>query len=238
MSHLSHEGLDVGIHLLDSDNTPPFGDDSLVVSLGGDGTFLQAARLAHQFGARVLPVDLGRVGFLLTVPSNELAQSVEAAQRGGEVADRLALRISASGTDLDEFALNEVVVERSSGGHMVRIKTFVDDDEFLTYAADGVLVSTPTGSTGYSFSAGGPVVETTLNVMVITPVAPHFTIDRSTVVSADKVVRLVADEKPAEIVADGRRIGSLEPGGYVEVRRSPTPVRVMTTARVDLGFQI
>jgi len=114
----------------------------------------------------------------------------------------------------------------------------VDDDEFLTYAADGVLVSTPTGSTGYSFSAGGPVVETTLNVMVITPVAPHFTIDRSIVVSADKVVRLVADEKPAEIVADGRLIGSLGPGGYVEVRRSPTPVRVMATARVELGFRL
>ncbi|HVB69935.1 MAG TPA: NAD(+)/NADH kinase [Acidimicrobiales bacterium] len=238
LTHLSHEGLDVRIHLLDTDETPPFESDSLVVSLGGDGTFLQAARLAHQFGARVLPVDLGRVGFLLNVPSNELAQSVEAAQRGGEVVDRLALRISASGTELDEFALNEVVVERTSGGHMVRIKTFVDDDEFLTYAADGVLVSTPTGSTGYSFSAGGPVVDAALHVLVITPIAPHFTIDRSIVVGADKVVRLVADERPAEIVADGRVIGSLPPGGFVEVRRSPTPVRVMATSRVELGFRL
>jgi NAD+ kinase len=238
MARLSREGVDVRLFLLDSDAPPAFEDDSLVVSLGGDGTFLQAARLAHQHGARVLPVDLGRVGFLLTVPSNELVESVESAQRGGDVVDRLALRITASGTDLDEFALNEVVVERTAGGHMVRVKTFVDDEEFLTYSADGVMVCTPTGSTGYSFSTGGPVVDASLPVMVITPVAPHFTIDRSIVVGADKVVRLLADNKSAEIVADGRTIGSLQPGAFVEVRRSPTPVRVVATARVELGFRL
>jgi NAD+ kinase len=238
LARLRREGADVRIHLLDAEEPPIFEDDSLVVSLGGDGTFLQAARLAHQHGARVLPVDLGRVGFLLSVPSGELVESVEAAQRGGDVVDRLALRITASGTDLDEFALNEVVVERPSGGHMVRVKTFVDGAEFLTYSADGVMVCTPTGSTGYSFSAGGPLVDASLPVMVITPVAPHFTIDRSIVVGADKVVRLVADNKPAEIIADGRTIGSLQPGGYVEVRRSPTAVRVMATARVEMGFRL
>lgn len=237
LSRLRHSGVDAQIHQLDVDDPPGFEDDSLVVSLGGDGTFLQAARLAHQHGARVLPVDLGRVGFLLSVPSTQVVESVEAAQRRGEVVDRLALRITSSGTDLDEFALNEVVVERTAGGHMVRVTTFVDDDEFLTYSADGVMVGTPTGSTGYSFSAGGPVVDVSLQVMVITPVAPHFTIDRSIVVDADKVVRLVA-QKPAEIVADGRTIGSLQPGGFVEVRRSPMPVRVVSTARVELGFRL
>ncbi|MFI5035770.1 MAG: NAD(+)/NADH kinase [Acidimicrobiales bacterium] len=237
-SRLRHEGVDVHIHLLDADAPPAFEDDSLVVSLGGDGTFLQAARLAHPHGARVLPVDLGRVGFLLNVPSGELVEAVEGAQRGGDVVDRLALRITASGSDIDEFALNEVVVERTAGGHMVRIKTLVDEEEFLTYSADGVMVSTPTGSTGYSFSSGGPVVDASLQVMIITPVAPHFTIDRSIVVGADKVVRLVADNTPAEIVADGRAIGTLPSGAYVEVRRSPSPVRVMATARVELGFRL
>jgi NAD+ kinase len=238
MARLRRDAVDVGIHQLDVDDPPHFEDDSLVVSLGGDGTFLQAARLAHQHGARVLPVDLGRVGFLLSVPSTKVVESVEMAQRHGEVVDRLALRITSAGSDLDEFALNEVVVERTAGGHMVRLTTFVDDDEFLTYSADGVMVGTPTGSTGYSFSAGGPVVDASLQVMVITPVAPHFTIDRSIVVAADKVVRLVAVNKPAEIVADGRTIGSLQPGGSLEVRRSPTPVRVVATARVELGFRL
>jgi len=79
-----------------------------------------------------------------------------------------------------------VVVERAQVGHMVRVKTLIDGDEFLTYSADGVMVATPTGSTGYNFSAGGPVVDAMLPVMIVTPIAPHFTIDRSIVVAAKR----------------------------------------------------
>ena len=150
----------------------------------------------------------------------------------------VALRISVSGSDVEAFALNEVVVERASAGHMVRLRTYVNDDEYLTYSADGVMVSTPTGSTGYNFSAGGPVVEATLPVMILTPVAPHFTIDRSIVVGHDKVIRLMADDKPAIIVADGRMIGALEAGQSVEVRQSPMPVRVVATRSFDLAFRL
>jgi hypothetical protein len=110
--------------------------------------------------------------------------------------------------------------------------------QYLMYSADGVMVSTPTGSTGYNFSAGGPVVEATVPVMILTPVAPHFTIDRSIVVADDKVIRLVAEDKPALIVADGQGIGTLEPGQFVEVRKSPTPVRVVATRSFDLAFRL
>jgi NAD+ kinase len=190
------------------------------------------------FRARVLAVNLGRVGFLLNVPSTELVADAMKALDGGDVVERLALRISVTGTDIEEFALNEVVVERASAGHMVRLRTYVDDDEYLTYSADGVMVATPTGSTGYNFSAGGPVVEATLPVMILTPVAPHFTIDRSIVVAHDKVIRLVADDKSAIIVADGRMIGSLDAGQSVEVRQSPMPVRVVATRSFDLAFRL
>lgn len=235
---LGAEGVDARLHLLDADPVPELGADSLVVSLGGDGTFLKSARLAHQFGARVLPVNLGRLGFLLTVPSDELISGVKRAESRREVVERLALQITTPGESLDDFALNEVVLERAQAGHMVRVTSFVDDDEYLTYSADGVMVATPTGSTGYNFSAGGPVVDATLQVMVITPIAPHFTIDRSIVVDGAKVVRLVAANKPAVIVADGRTIGQLEPGGWIEVRRNPRPVRVVATGRVELGFRL
>jgi NAD+ kinase len=237
-AHLHGEGISSALHLLDRDSQPDIDADTLVVSLGGDGTFLKSARLAHAYRARVLAVNLGRVGFLLNVPSTELVEDAMQALKGGDEVERLALRISVTGTDVEEFALNEVVVERASAGHMVRLRTYVDDDEYLTYSADGVMVSTPTGSTGYNFSAGGPVVEATLPVMILTPVAPHFTIDRSIVVANDKVIRLVADDKPAIIVADGRMIGSLEAGQSVEVRQSPTPVRVMATRSFDLAFRL
>jgi NAD+ kinase len=235
---LHEEGIDSDLLLLDTAETPVMNETTLVVSLGGDGTFLKSARLAHEHGARVLAVNLGRLGFLLNVPSDELIDNIKHSIRHDHVVDRLALQISMPGTDLEEFALNEVVVERALAGHMVRVKTFVDDDEYLTYSADGVMVATPTGSTGYNFSAGGPVVDATLLVMVMTPIAPHFTIDRSIVVDGSTVIRLVADNKPAVIVADGRTIGSLDAGQFIEVRRSPRPVRVVATRRVELGFRL
>lgn len=238
VGRLEGEGIDSQLYLLDAGSAPPIEESTLVVSLGGDGTFLKSARLAHEGGAKVLAVNLGRLGFLLSVPSSELIDNIKHSLRHDHVVDRLALQIAMPEATLNEFAFNEVVVERALAGHMVRVKTFVDDDEYLTYSADGVMVATPTGSTGYNFSAGGPVVDATLPVMIITPIAPHFTIDRSIVVDGAKVVRMVADDKPALIVADGRTIGSLESGQSIEVRRSPRPVRVVATRRVELGFRL
>ena len=147
--HLAHEagrqlqedGVSSSLHLLDVDATPDVDATTLVVSLGGDGTFLKSARLAHAGGARVLAVNLGRLGFLLNVPSDAVVADAKSALSGDDVVDRLALLISVAETGLEEFALNEVVVERAHAGHMVRLKTFVDEDEYLTYSADGVMVS-------------------------------------------------------------------------------------------------
>jgi len=100
------------------------------------------------------------------------------------------------------------------------------------------MVSTPTGSTGYSFSAGGPMIEADLPVMAITPVAPHFTIDRSLVVSERRTIRLQAGGKPAVVVADSHVIGTLQPDESVLVRRSPTPVRVVRTGSFDMGMRL
>jgi NAD+ kinase len=235
---LEDSGISNALFLLDSGETPALDSSTLVVSLGGDGTFLKSARLAHEFGARVLAVNLGRLGFLLNVPPSELVEDINHSLAHDHVAERLALKITFSDAKVEEFALNEVVVERAHVGHMVRVKTLIDDDEFLTYSADGVMVATPTGSTGYNFSAGGPVVDATLPVMIVTPIAPHFTIDRSIVVSGDKVVKFVVADKPAVVVADGRTIGTLEPGESIDIRRSPTPVRVAATRSFELGFRL
>ncbi|MGD0054308.1 MAG: NAD(+)/NADH kinase [Acidimicrobiales bacterium] len=235
---LQAAGVPSSLHLLDGGDSASLDGATLVVSLGGDGTFLQSARLAHEHGARVLAVNLGRLGFLLNVPPSELVQDINHALTHDHVAERLALSIAFSDATVQEFSLNEVVVERAHAGHMVRVKTLIDGDEFLTYSADGVMVATPTGSTGYNFSAGGPVVDATLPVMMVTPIAPHFTIDRSIVVSGETVVRFIVADKPAIVVADGRTIGTLEPGQSIEVRRSATPVRVVAARSFDLGFRL
>jgi NAD+ kinase len=235
---LSRDQITSSLHLLDGAGAVHVDASTLVVSLGGDGTFLRATRLAHGVGARVVAVNLGQVGFLLDVPSTEIVEHVQWALANDTVTERLALQITVSGHDTDEFALNEVVVERASPGHMVKVKTFINEVEFLTYSADGVMVSTPTGSTGYNFSAGGPVVDAGLSAMVLTPIAPHFTIDRSIVVPDDRVIRLLVDDKPAVLVADGQTIGPLGPGEFIEVRQSPTPVLIAGTRSFDLATRL
>ncbi len=237
---LHHEGVTTAVRLLDEDAdvAPAIGEETLVVSLGGDGTFLKSARLAHAHGARILAVNLGRLGFLLSVPSSEVLDDVRRALREPSTVDRLALDIEMPQDGSGQFALNEVVLERSSAGHMVRVRCYVDDEEFLTYSADGVLVATPTGSTGYNFSAGGPVVDRDLEVMVLTPVAPHFTIDRSIVVSGDRTIRLVSQSRGGVVVADGRTLGSLAAGEAVIVKPSARPVRVEDSHRYRLGDRL
>lgn len=235
---LAADGITSTLHLFDAGETPTIDAATLVVSLGGDGTFLRAARLAHAVGARVVAVNLGQLGFLLNVPPGEIAETIRGVLDRSLVSERLALAITVPGTTLSEFALNEVVVERASSGHMARVRTYVDEEEYLTYSADGVMVSTPTGSTGYNFSAGGPVVDASLSIMILTPVAPHFTIDRSIVVPGDRVIRLVVVDKPAVLVADGRTIGPLDAGQAVEVRQNPSPVRVVSTRSFDLATRL
>jgi NAD+ kinase len=185
-----------------------------------------------------MAVNLGRMGFLLNVPANDIAENVRGALEDDTVSNRLALQISVPGSEEVEFALNEIVVERASPGHMVKVRTYVDNEEYLTYSADGVMVATPTGSTGYNFSAGGPVVDAALSIMILTPIAPHFTIDRSIVVPDDKVLRLTAQDTFAVLVADGGVIGRLDPGQSVEVRQNPSPVRVVATRSFDLATRL
>jgi NAD+ kinase len=237
-AELAGEGIDSALHLLDGAVEPVVGPDTVVVSLGGDGTFLHAARLAQRVGARVVAVNLGQVGFLLDVAPTDVARTVRGALDGAPVAERLALRIDVEGAVSDEFALNEVVIERHSAGHMVKVRTYVDDEEYLTYSADGVMVATPTGSTGYSLSAGGPVVDPSLTLLIVTPVAPHFTIDRSILVAPGAVIRLEVVDKPAVLVADGRSVAPLEPGQTVTVRRNPRPVRVMAARNFGLASRL
>lgn len=233
------QSVAVRTYLVDDDELVDVSSDTLVVSLGGDGTFLRAARLAHQADAEILGVNLGRVGFLLSVPPESLFEEVDRAlahQLATEL--RVALRVTSNDQPINEFCLNEVVVERDQIGHMVRVRSFIGEDEFLTYSADGVMVATATGSTGYNFSAGGPVLSPELEVLVLTPVAPHFTIDRSIVVGSDQVIRLQTLDRDAAIVADGKLVGQLHAGESIMVSNDPRGVKVLATEKLGLGSRL
>ncbi len=218
------------------DEPPP--STTLVVSLGGDGTFLRASRLARVAACPVVGVNFGRLGYLLEVAPEEFEGVLDDAIAGRAlVEDRLGLLVEAPG--LRAFALNELAVEKTVPGHMVRVSTSVNGEHLLTYAADGVVVATPTGSTAYNLSAGGPVISPGLDVVVLTPVAPHFTIDRSIVFGPDEVVSLtVLEDRPAVLVADGSLLTTLEPGSTVTVSRDPTPVRVVVGSHHGVGGRL
>jgi NAD+ kinase len=211
---------------------------TIVVSLGGDGTFLRASRLARKAHCPVLGVNFGRLGYLLEVAPDEFESVLDAALEGtARIEPRLGLHVEMPG--LAAFALNEITLEKAISGHMVRVDASVNGEHLLTYAADGVIVATPTGSTAYNLSAGGPVVSPGLDVLLITPVAPHFTIDRSIVLGPDETVELtVLPDRSAVLVVDGALIAHLDPGITVRVVRDPDPLYVVVGKRHGVGGRL
>ena len=212
----------------------------LFVSLGGDGTFLRAARRAHELDVPILGVNFGRVGYLLNVAPTDLDDAIERTLRGDvSIEERACLRLTADQFDTELVVVNEVSLEKTVPGHVVRVATSIDGEPFLTFAADGVLVSTPTGSTAYNLSAGGPVLAPQIDGFVVTPVAPHDVIDRSVVLSgAQSVTRDVVGERPAVCVIDGSSVGQLDPAQSVSIRRHPRRLKVAVLSDVGIGRRL
>jgi len=212
---------------------------TVAVSMGGDGTFLRVVRLAWSVDVPVLGVNFGRVGYLPDLSPDQVRVALARVFAGEAVIEaRCALEVSiddrsigdgsSDAGPLMELALNEVVLEKIDFGHTVRLSTAIDGENVLTYSADGVLIATPTGSTAYNLSAGGPILAPSLRAMVITPVAPHLSLDRSLVLTEDQEVTVtVAPDRAAVLVIDGQEIGRLEPGGTVSCRVATRPVRVV-----------
>jgi NAD+ kinase len=153
------------------------------------------------------------------------------AARFDEDADR-----SVSGDASTLLALNEVVIQKIAFGHTVRLTTTIDGESALTYSADGLIVATPTGSTAYNLSAGGPILAPTLRAMVVTPVAPHFSLDRSLVLTEDQEVGIeVVPDRAAALVIDGTDVGRLRPGSTVHCVVAERPVRVVRNEPQTFG---
>lgn len=211
----------------------------LVIVLGGDGTILRAAEMARGASAPLLGVNLGHVGFLAESERDDLTETVRRAlDREYEVEERLtlAVRVKVAGEVVYEtWALNEATVEKASRERMLEVVIEVDGRPVSTFGCDGVVMSTPTGSTAYSFSAGGPVVWPSLEAMLLVPLSPHALFGRPLVVGPESVfaVEVLARTQGTGVLwCDGRRTHELAPGARVIVRRSPIPVRL---ARLHQG---
>lgn len=190
----------------------------LVIAIGGDGTMLYASRLARESGTPILGINRGRLGFLADVTPDEMIASVEQVLRGDYTLDtRMLLEarlIEKSGKESSAFALNDVVLKRRETGRMVDFSTRVNDVFVNTHSGDGMIVATPTGSTAYSLSCGGPIISPQLDAVVVVPVCPHTLTDRPIVIPADQTIEVVLlerDETKASITVDGHSMGEIRP---------------------------
>jgi NAD+ kinase len=216
-------------------DAPPL---DLAVSLGGDGTMLRTIAAAAPSGVPVLGVNLGRLGYLTQVEPPGLEAALARFLDGDyRVEERMMLEVAVerAAGDTGVFpALNEAVVEKTVPGHTVRVALSVAGRHFVTFAADGVLVSTPTGSTAYNLSVRGPIVSPSLFAMIVTPVSPHMLFDRPLVLEPHEWIRLeVLDPRPAVVVVDGRTVATLEPGDAISCRQGPQPARLVTFEERD-----
>ncbi|MDH6125019.1 NAD(+)/NADH kinase [Kitasatospora sp. GP82] len=248
------------------------GHPDLIVTLGGDGTFLRGARIAAKDDARVLGVDLGHVGFLTEVPADEVHRALDAVHEDRvTVEERMTLTLRTSrplevpagmeallrhgrgpalpspqprtggtgeeswGVPLDVTALNDVVLEKLARDRQVALAVYFAGRLLASYSADAVIVATPTGSTAYSFAAGGPVLSPRINAVVFTPVAPHMSFNRTVVSAPDEPVaaRVLPHSGQVAVSIDGQLRGVLEPGDWVGVYPAPSRLRLVRLGPTD-----
>ncbi len=238
----------------------------LVVTLGGDGTFLRGVRVALAADCPVLGVDVGRVGFLTEVGVGQVEEALEAVHHGGaQLEERLGLTMRASrplelphemegllrygrgpalppprlravlpedvgwGVPLEITAVNDVVFEKLARDRQASLGVYLGEKLFAAYSADALIVASPTGSTAYSFSAGGPVLSPRLEGLVLTPVAAHMIFNRSLVLAADEIVGVRVLDRSGQVAVsvDGQLRGVLDPGDWVAVYAAPWRARLV-----------
>lgn len=200
---------------------------SLAITLGGDGTLINAAREVAPAGVPVCGINMGQLGFLTEVELPDLAVAADQLIGGDyRVEERLMLDAVVMRGDQEIFvasAINDVVVTKGGFSRLIRLKVYLDGELTAQYPADGLIVATSTGSTGYSLSAGGPVVNPNLKVIILTPICPHSLHARSLVVSEKEEIKITMQATHDDIVltADGQTVFGLRPDDVVIVRHSP-----------------
>jgi len=204
-----------------------------LITLGGDGTLLRGARLLNGADTPILGLNLGRVGFLTTAAPDTLDFVLDSIVRRAYTTEpRLALQTAitgrgAKGGRVEPLVLNDVVVHKGGLARVVRLKVAVDGDEVAQYSADGIIVSTPTGSTAYSMSAGGPIVVPTVDAIVVTAICPHTLAVRPLVLAATAVVTIqpIPPWSDEVLVSFDGQVGTpIQPGERLEVRRAERPI--------------
>jgi NAD+ kinase len=204
-------------------------DDSFAffISIGGDGTILRSISYVRNSGIPIVGVNTGRMGFLATIQKDKIQSSLREIVEGKySISERSLLQLTCNtkieGLDTEfNFALNEIAVSRKNTTSMIKIQTFLNNEYLTSYWADGLIVATPTGSTGYSLSCGGPVMTPDSSSFVITPIAPHNLNARPLVITADTVIKLIVDgREDLHLVSLDSRIITVKNGTELIIKKT------------------
>jgi NAD+ kinase len=205
----------------------------LVVVLGGDGTLLSVARFAAEAGVPVMGVNMGSLGFLTEIPISEAGPALDSLLAGepGTIGPRRLIEARYQGKI--HLCLNDVVINKGALSRMIQIGIRIDGREIAVLKADGLIVSTPTGSTAYSLSAGGPIVQPGVPAIILSPICPHTLTFRPLVITADSTIglRLLTDGEEVHLTLDGQRGAHLEKTDEVLIRISPLELRLVSSPR-------
>jgi NAD+ kinase len=232
------------------------GCSDIVVSLGGDGTILRTAKLVGESGKPILGINLGKLGFLAELNfsagggsasgGDELRNSIDELFKGKfNIEERTALVASfeRGGKTTEVFALNDIVIDKAGSSRMIDLETYVDSEYLITYRADGIVVSTPTGSTGYSLSTGGPIISPESRVIAISPISPHTLTARPVIVPDNSEIRVVVRsdsqyqldlalaQKQVMVNADGQSSHLLTQPAEIKVCLAPHRIRLLRKSK-------
>jgi len=205
----------------------------LLISIGGDGTILRAITFVKDLGIPIVGINTGRLGFLATIQTNDIESAIDNILNNNyRISERSLLSIETSPENKDitslNFALNEVTVARKNTTSMITVQTKLDDEYLTSYWSDGLIVSTPTGSTGYSLSCGGPVITPNTNNFILTPIAPHNLSARPLVISDSTVIKLkVSGREDNYLVSLDSRIATLHNDTIITIKKANFKIKMI-----------
>jgi len=228
MENYSNKNLG-GVDLYDNNEIADHCD--LVISIGGDGTLLQTAYDTRQSSTPLLGLNYGKLGFLAEFDLNKIDELIQHLKNNDLIIEKRNTLDAICTSEKSEklYAVNDVVIDRGNYPKMIEITILIDDEYVATYSADGIIIATPTGSTGYSLSTGGPIVNPKTESITLSPISPHTLTMRPLVISSYQKVTIKATSpyKNVQVICDGQRVNYFEPEAIVEITRSKHDLRLV-----------
>lgn len=201
----------------------------IVIAFGGDGTMLKAARIVGHSDVLLVGINLGKLGFLAEISLEEMEQFIRDILNSQHlIEERTLLNVTIGEKRESHCALNEVVVDKNGSSRLIHISVYVDNDYLVSFPGDGIIISTPTGSTAYALAAGGPIVVPTTNVFIVQPVSPHSLSARTVIVPDTKTIRVVVEHisPEARVTADGQQLQILKPPSNIFIQKADYTIKL------------